>query len=144
MSESSESRNDPKTDSGKAPKGDPMKAPATFTTPPRADEAAEPPPAIPQGDGSPSTAPRTPTNGSGEGAGTATTGPIGATPSAGGKPPSRMRTVWQGEHRFDSGRPDGGPTVRYDASARTGPSPVDALVSALAACVSVDVVDILA
>jgi putative redox protein len=50
---------------------------------------------------------------------------------------------WQGEHRFDAGRP-GGPTIRIDASAQTGPSPVDALLIALGACTSVDVVDILA
>ncbi|HEY0972648.1 MAG TPA: OsmC family protein [Gemmatimonadales bacterium] len=132
-------RNDPK----RAPKGDPMKEPRSYTTAPRAGEAAEPPPAMPQGDGSPTAAPGTPANGSGAPAGSKAARQAGATPSA-GKPPSRMRTVWQGEHRFDSGRTEGGPTVRYDASARTGPSPVDALVASLAACVSVDVVDILA
>jgi putative redox protein len=60
-----------------------------------------------------------------------------------GKPPVRVHMEWVGEHRFDVGRP-GGATVRVDASARTGPSPVDLLVGALASCVSVDVVDILA
>ncbi|HEX5580796.1 MAG TPA: OsmC family protein [Gemmatimonadaceae bacterium] len=141
MSETSDRTNDAM--SGRdAPKGDPMREPATYTTPPRADEATEPPPAMPQGDGTPDGAPGTPANGKGATTGTAARAP-GASPSAGGKPPSRMRTVWQGEHRFDTGRPDG-PSVRLDASARTGPSPVDALVGALAACVSVDVVDILA
>ena len=53
-----------------------------------------------------------------------------------------MRAVWAGEHRFDTGRPDG-PTARFDGSAKSGQNPVDALVSALAACTGIDVVDIL-
>ena len=53
-----------------------------------------------------------------------------------------MRAVWVGEHRFDTGRPDG-PTARFDGSAKSGQNPVDALVSALAACTGIDVVDIL-
>jgi putative redox protein len=53
--------------------------------------------------------------------------------------------TWAGEHRFDAARADGrGAPIRLDGSAGTGPSPVDALVSALAACTAVDVVDILA
>lgn len=60
-----------------------------------------------------------------------------------GRPPARVQVAWAGHHAFDAGRP-GGPTVRLDAGARTGPSPVDALLSALAACTAVDVVDILA
>jgi putative redox protein len=59
------------------------------------------------------------------------------------KPPSTIHLVWQGERRFDSGRPDG-PTLRLDGDGITGQSPVDALMSALAACTAVDVVDILA
>ena len=58
------------------------------------------------------------------------------------KPTITVRAVWDGEHRFDTGRP-GGPTARFDGSARTGQNPVDALVSALATCVAIDVVDIL-
>jgi putative redox protein len=58
------------------------------------------------------------------------------------KPPSRIEATWAGERRFDAGRP-GGPTVRIDGDAKTGPSPVDTLVSALATCTMVDVVDIL-
>jgi putative redox protein len=54
-----------------------------------------------------------------------------------------VHVVWAGEHRFDAGRPDG-PTLRLDGSGRTGQSMVDAVVSALAACTAVDVVDILA
>jgi putative redox protein len=58
------------------------------------------------------------------------------------KPTITVRATWVGEHRFDTGRP-GGPTARFDGSARTGQNPVDALVSALASCVAIDVVDIL-
>ena len=59
------------------------------------------------------------------------------------KPPARVRTTWAGDQRFDSGRP-GGPTARFDGSGETGQSPVDGLLSALASCVSVDIVEILA
>lgn len=58
------------------------------------------------------------------------------------KPTITVRATWAGEHRFDTGRPDG-PTARFDGAARTGQNPVDALVSALATCVGIDVVDIL-
>ena len=63
-------------------------------------------------------------------------------PHATPKPTITVRAKWEGEHRFDTGRPDG-PTARFDGSARTGQNPVDALVSALATCVGIDVVDIL-
>lgn len=56
--------------------------------------------------------------------------------------PNRVHLAWRGERRFDTGRP-GGPVARIDGDGETGQSPVDALLSALAACVSVDVVDIL-
>lgn len=56
---------------------------------------------------------------------------------------STVQVTWDGERRFDAGRP-GGPTIRLDGNALTGPSPVDTLVSALAACTAVDVVEILA
>jgi putative redox protein len=58
------------------------------------------------------------------------------------KPPARIEATWAGDHRFDTGRP-GGPTVRLDSDGKVGPTPVDALVSALATCTMVDVVDIL-
>jgi putative redox protein len=54
-----------------------------------------------------------------------------------------VQVNWAGEHRFDAGRP-GGPQVRIDASAQSGPSPVDALLIGLGCCTGVDVVDILA
>jgi putative redox protein len=59
------------------------------------------------------------------------------------KPPSRVTVTWAGGERFDAGRP-GGPTVRIDAKAETGPGPVDTLISALASCAAIDVVEILA
>ncbi len=57
--------------------------------------------------------------------------------------PSRINVKWAGDHRFDAGRP-GRPTARLDGDGVTGPSPVDGLLGALASCVGVDVVDILA
>ena len=72
-----------------------------------------------------------------DGARTATSD--GATP----KPPNRVRVDWAGDQRFDSGRP-GGPTARIDGTGATGQSPVDAMLSALAACTGIDVVEILA
>lgn len=56
--------------------------------------------------------------------------------------PSRVTLSWRGEERFDAGRP-GGPVLRLDGDGTTGQSPVDGVLSALAACVSIDVVAIL-
>ena len=67
----------------------------------------------------------------------------GATSAPAAKPVARVTTTWQGEHRFDSGRP-GGATLRLDGTGATGQSPVDAILSALASCASIDLVDILA
>lgn len=66
-----------------------------------------------------------------------------STPTFSDKLLSTIQLTWAGDHRFDSGRP-GGPTLRLDGSGETGQSPVDAVMSALAACTAVDVVDILA
>ena len=55
-----------------------------------------------------------------------------------------IRATWAGEHRFDSARAEGGPVMRLDGSAASGQSPVDAMLSALAACSGIDVVDIMA
>ncbi len=57
--------------------------------------------------------------------------------------PVVMNAEWKGEHRFDTARP-GGPVARFDGSGATGQSPVDALLSAVATCSAIDVVDILA
>lgn len=59
------------------------------------------------------------------------------------KPPSRVTVTWAGDRRFDTGR-EGGPVARIDGNAETGQSPPEALLSALASCTSIDVVDILA
>jgi putative redox protein len=56
--------------------------------------------------------------------------------------PSRIHVDWVGGHRFDTGR-RGGPTARLDGEGETGQSPPEALLSALATCVSYDVIDIL-
>ena len=57
--------------------------------------------------------------------------------------PSIVRATWVGEHRFDTGKPDG-PQARIDGNGQTGQSPPEALLSALASCSGVDVVDFLA
>ncbi len=57
--------------------------------------------------------------------------------------PSRIHVEWVGAHRFDAGRPNG-PTARIDGEGETGQSPPETLLTALATCVSYDVIDILA
>jgi len=56
---------------------------------------------------------------------------------------NKIHLQWSGEHRFEAGRPNG-QTIHIDGSGATGPSPVDTLLSALAGCAAVDIVDILA
>jgi putative redox protein len=56
--------------------------------------------------------------------------------------PSLIHVNWVGDHRFDAGRPNG-PTARIDGEGETGQSPPETLLSALATCVSYDVIDIL-
>ena len=61
--------------------------------------------------------------------------------------PKKVNNVvvrWDGDHRFDASRLGSEKAIRIDADAATGPGPVDTLLSALAACTGVDVVDILA
>ena len=57
--------------------------------------------------------------------------------------PSRVLVDWKGEHNFEAGR-EGRPRVLLDGDGIAGPTPPDALLIALGACVSVDIVDILA
>jgi putative redox protein len=56
---------------------------------------------------------------------------------------AQIRATWVGARRFDAGRPDG-PVLRLDGSGETGQSPVDGVLSALAVCTGIDVVEILA
>jgi putative redox protein len=49
---------------------------------------------------------------------------------------------WEGGMRYRAGRP-GGPTLVMDGGREEAPSPVEALVSSLAACSAIDVVEIL-
>jgi putative redox protein len=50
--------------------------------------------------------------------------------------------TWRGEQRFETGRPQG-PSAQFDGNGTAGQSPMDALLSALAACSGIDVVEIL-
>ena len=67
----------------------------------------------------------------------------GATAAPATRPPSRVQVEWLGGQAFDSGRP-GGPQTRIDGTGTTAQSPPDALLSALASCSAIDLVDILA
>ncbi len=58
-------------------------------------------------------------------------------------PPATVTVTWDGEQRFDAGRP-GRTTIRLDGTGAAGPSPVDGLLASLAACAGIDVVEILA
>lgn len=57
--------------------------------------------------------------------------------------PSRVLVGWKGERRYEAQR-EGRPSILLDGDGMAGPTPPDALLGALATCVSVDVVDILA
>ena len=57
--------------------------------------------------------------------------------------PSRILVNWKGDRKFESAR-EGRPGILLDGDGNDAPSPPDALLAALACCVSVDVVDILA
>lgn len=65
-----------------------------------------------------------------------------ATPDAIRKNIASVHVEWDGDQRFVTGRP-GGEKAVLDGTAKAGQSPVDALLSALAACVSIDAVEIL-
>lgn len=56
---------------------------------------------------------------------------------------SRISVDWKQDRVFECGR-EGGPSIFLDGDGKAAPSPPDALLAALASCVSVDVVDILA
>jgi putative redox protein len=107
---------------------------------------SKPPEPTSQGDGQGTTEPLAVTMPSGVAGPDASSVPA-ATPRGGDGAPAgpvnRIRAVWQGGQRFDSGRPDGS-TARLDGTGETGQSPVDALLSALATCSGVDVVEMLA
>jgi putative redox protein len=55
---------------------------------------------------------------------------------------SRSQVTWLGDRLFDAG-PEGR-THRIDASAMEAPGPVETLLSAIASCSSLDVIDIIA
>ena len=57
--------------------------------------------------------------------------------------PSRVLVDWRGDRKFEAGR-EGRPTIMLDGDGFSAPTPPESLLAALAACVSVDVVDILA
>jgi putative redox protein len=61
----------------------------------------------------------------------------GPTPHA-----SPIQVQWAGGLQFDAGRP-GGPMVRIDADAKSGPGPFDMLLASIAACAATDVVEIM-
>lgn len=72
-----------------------------------------------------------------------TTQSSSATKTGAPSAPSRVTIKWEGERRFATGRP-GGQTATLDGSGAAAQSPVDGLLSALASCAAIDVVDILA
>jgi putative redox protein len=57
--------------------------------------------------------------------------------------PSRILVNWKTDRVFEAGR-EGRPPITLDGDGNHAPTPPDALLASLAACVSVDVVDILA
>ena len=71
------------------------------------------------------------------------TSPTSSTASATPAGPviSRSEVTWRGERLFDAG--PAGRQHRIDAGSKEAPGPVETLLSAIAACASVDVVDII-
>jgi len=62
--------------------------------------------------------------------------------AAGKRRVNHIQARWVGDEAFEAGHPDR-PWIRIDASGKTGPGPVEALLCALATCSAVDVVSIL-
>ena len=58
------------------------------------------------------------------------------------KPPQKIIAVWKGKEEFDTSKL-GGPTSRIDGHGITGQGPMETLLSALATCSAMDVVNIL-
>lgn len=67
----------------------------------------------------------------------------GATGGGSQRPPNHVVVRWRGDEEFEGGRPNG-PTLRLDGHGKVAQGPVDALLTALASCSSIDVVSILA
>jgi len=57
--------------------------------------------------------------------------------------PTPVEVHWEGERRFRGG-PAAGPSLLLDGHRQQGPTPVEAVLVALAACTGIDVVEILA
>lgn len=56
--------------------------------------------------------------------------------------PQRVVVNWEGGRRYRAGR-EGAPSILLDGDRKDGPGSVDAVISGLAACSAIDVVDIL-
>lgn len=65
-----------------------------------------------------------------------------ATEAPAGPVISRTEVTWRGERLFDAG--PAGRQHRIDAGAKEAPGPVETLLSAIATCSSVDIIDIIA
>lgn len=57
-------------------------------------------------------------------------------------PHAPIRVTWVRASEFEAGRA-GGPLVRFDGEATSGPSPFDVLLAAIGCCAATDVVEIL-
>ena len=62
---------------------------------------------------------------------------------AGVPPTNATRLTWQGGHRFEAGTEHGAVTI-WSGEDRRSLSPMEAMLSAVAGCMAIDVVDILA